>query len=352
MKPRAWYRIVAQADLEAVDLYIFDEIGRSFWNDDAVGAKAFVDELRALPETVQTIHLHVNSPGGDPFEATAIANALRAQRTEKGRAVNVSIEGLAASAATIITSAGAPIRMADNALFMIHDPFALVIGPAADMRKMADALDKIRDSIVATYQWTSPLGAEELAALMAAETWMTAQEALDRGFATEVVDGVQAAASFRPEALCRLGTVPEAYRARVEALVATPAPPPPAADPKAVIQACKAAGFPELAEDLLGQSLDAVQAGLDQAKTARTVAEARATEIRALCAAAKVPELAESLILGGAPITAVKAQLTIVTAKLDQVEIDGQLPPDVSSTPAIKIAESYAALNRRAGQKE
>jgi ATP-dependent protease ClpP protease subunit len=164
----------------------------------------------------------VNSPGGDPFDATAIANALRAERVQKGRTVEVSIEGLAASAASIVTSAGKPIKMARNALVMIHNPRGLVFGPADDMRQMAEALDRVRDAIIATYRWTSHLSAQRLAEMMAATVWMDPEEALKNGFATEIVEGVKAAAQFRPEALASLGAVPPKYRAGLAALSAAP----------------------------------------------------------------------------------------------------------------------------------
>jgi ATP-dependent protease ClpP protease subunit len=346
VKPRAWYRISAQADAEIAELLIFDEIGRSFWNDEAVTAKQFLADLQALPETVKTLRVRVNSPGGDPFDAAAIANALRAQRTEKGRTVEVSIEGLAASAASIVTSAGNPIRMADNAILMIHNPFALVVGDAGDMRKMAEALDAIRNAIIATYQWVSPLEVDALAALMDAETWMDAPEALKNGLATEIVAGVQAAASLRPDVLGRLGSIPDAYRARVEALVVKPEPAPSglpaptAASPAEVLRACTAAGCLDLAEGLIAAS-----ATLEQVQT-RTAA---AKEIRALCATAKLPELAEGFIQASTPAAVVRAQLTIVTAKLDQVEIDGQLPPDAKSASGkrpLNVLDVYRTLNK------
>lgn len=345
MKMRSWYRILAQADPEIAELLIFDEIGRSFWNDEAVTAKQFVADLQALPEAVKTVRVRINSPGGDPFDATAIANALRAQRTEKGRTVEVSIEGLAASAASIVTSAGDPIRMADNAILMIHDPFALVVGDAGDMRKMAEALDTIRDAIIATYQWVSPLDAAELAELMAAETWMDAEAALKNGFATEIVKGLQVAASFRPESVDRLGSIPEAYRTRVDALVLKPALPPTlplpiVASAAEVLRACTSAGCLDLAEGLItaGATLEQVQARTSAAK-----------EIRALCATAKLPELAAGYIQADTPATIVREHLTTLTARLDPAEIDGQLPPDAGRPRArIDTAGVYRQWNQPA----
>src|SRR5690348_329383 len=123
MRNRSRFQNAAD-DPTAVDVQIYEEIGRSFFNDNAVLASQFIADLAELPAAIKTIRLHVNSPGGDVFEAVAIANALRAQRTEQGRIVDVAIEGIAASAATIVTAAGAPIRIADNAIVMVHNPLA------------------------------------------------------------------------------------------------------------------------------------------------------------------------------------------------------------------------------------
>src|SRR5262249_33992790 len=157
-----------------------------------------------------------------------------------------------ASAATIVTSAGDSIKMPRNATMMVHMPSGIVMGPAATMRKLADTLDRVTDSIVATYRWVSPKSAEDLRALMEAETVMTADEALANGFATEVTDAEPVAALFDLSVAAQLEALPAAWRARVDALIAKPAALPEKADPGAVARACREAGFPDLTEDLLG----------------------------------------------------------------------------------------------------
>ena len=334
--PRPWFRVEANAaDPAAADLYIFDFIGD--WIDDLWGmggqgvttAKSFLDALSALPDSVKTLRIHVNSPGGDVFSAVTIANMLRAQATEKGRTVEMSIEGLAASAASIVICAGDTIRMADNALVMIHNPWSWMVGDAAEMRQAADELDTIRGTIIATYRWVSSLSEDELAAQMDATTWMDADEALAAGFATEIVSGLKAAAALRPEALAKLGEVPEKYRARVAALApAATAPPPPAPipdpasqpeEPAAVARACVAAGFPALTEALITARA-----------TPGVITErlARARETAALCATAKLPDLAAGYVAADVPLATVRAQLTTLRARLDGVEIDGALDPE------------------------
>ena len=205
---RDWYRLEIRAEAASeADLYIFDAIGKSFWDDDTVTAKKFVADLKALPKSVERIRVHVNSPGGDVFDAVTIANALREHPAE----VHVTIEGLAASAATVVTMAGERITIAENALMMIHEPSSYTIGTAAEMRSAAEALDRIRDVIIATYRWHSQLPAERLGEMMTAVTWMNAEEALENGFATEIGAEVKAAAHFDPRILAKLDPVPAKY---------------------------------------------------------------------------------------------------------------------------------------------
>lgn len=219
--PAPWYRVenAAAASPTSADIHISDVIGG--WGDDIFGdtltAKSFVDALAALPDTVKTIRLHVNSPGGDVFAALNIANALRDQRVSMKRTVDVFVEGLAASAASIVLMAGTTISISDNALVMIHNPWARTAGDAAAMRAMADRLDKVRQTIIATYRWRSALSEQALGALMDATTWMDADEALANGFATHKVTGLKAAATIDRRVLATLA-IPAKYSDRLTVL--------------------------------------------------------------------------------------------------------------------------------------
>lgn len=356
-QPRSWFRMEANgATPDAADIYVLDFIGD--WIDDYWGfgitAKSFVDELAKLPDSVKTIRLHVNSPGGDVFGAITIANALRDQRASKGRVIDVAIEGLAASAATIITSAGDTVRIGDNALMMVHNPWWMAVGDSAAMRKAADELDKVRATIIATYRWRSELSEDELGALMDAETWMSADDAIEHGFADEKVEGLQAAASLDPRVVAKLN-VPEQYRSRVDALVRKDAPPAPrvAAAPADVLRACKAAGCLDLAEELIADqaTLDEVTARTRSVKQTREAAEARAREIRALCDTAKTPELADGYVRGAMSVADIKAHLTTITAKLDRAEIDARLDPTqqtgADTRPTLNTVDYYKQQEQR-----
>jgi ATP-dependent protease ClpP protease subunit len=351
----------AASDPSVLDIHIIDFIGD--WMDQAMNeawgeqisitAKAFVDALSAIPASVKTLRVHVNSPGGDVFAAINIANALRDQRATKGRAVETIVDGLAASAASLIVMAGSPARMSDNGLLMVHNAWTIAIGNAAEMRKAADTLDQLRNAqIVPTYQWHSPMTAEAIQALMDAETWMDADQAIANGFVDEKVAGLKAAASIDPRTVGKL-KVPEQFRARIEALVAKPEPTPPAPMAAAatdVLRLCRKGECLDLAESLVasGATLETVQASVTTERQTRTAAAARATEIRALCAKAKLPDLADGYVAGGMTPDAVRMQLTIVTAKLDRIEIDGSLKPDQGTQPKARIdtAKIYADRNQ------
>lgn len=160
--------------------------GESSWWGDEVTPRSFAEDLESLGGRDVTVR--INSGGGDVFAAHAIHNQLVAY---KGR-VTVVIDGLAASAATIIAVAGDRIIMPANALFMIHNP-AIGLSDyygADELLKAAEALNAIKGSIVAAYRKRCKASAEELAAMMDAETWMGAAECLEKGFVDEIQGSV------------------------------------------------------------------------------------------------------------------------------------------------------------------
>lgn len=216
---KSFYRIRAQADPTVAEVQIDDFIGD--WIDAAwgmgVNAKQFLVDLAALGPEVSTIQVRINSPGGDVTAAVAIANALRDQ-VAKGKTVCTIVDGMAASAATIVMVAGTPAKVADNAVVVIHNPWSIAQGDAATLRHEADTLDLFRDTIVATYQWKSPLDTKQLQKMMDAETWMNADEAIAAGLADEKVTGMQANAVLTSGAFASL-KVPERFRERVAALL-------------------------------------------------------------------------------------------------------------------------------------
>ena len=294
---KSWYTIRARDG--AAEVLIYDEIGAY-----GVSAKGFLAELGALPDDT-AIDLRLNSPGGSVFDAVAIHNALG----RHAGSVTVWIDGIAASAASYVAMAGDAIVMPENAFLMIHDPSGLVMGTAADMRDMAGTLDKIAAGMLRGYAARSGKTEDEIAALMAAETWFSAAEALDAGLATQLAEPVRIAASFDiarfrnapPELVEAVETAdPESAETGSDIVevandVAAPldaAPQPEAHDPdgtatnastdldpaairaeaiahaRAVIDLCRLAGQPQMAGRFLEEdaSFDAVRAALLDAK--------------------------------------------------------------------------------------
>lgn len=188
-----WWEI-RNATADTAEVFIYEQIGESLWAD-GVTAKGFVQDLQQV--TAPNIHLRINSPGGSVFDGQAIYNALVRHPAN----VTTFIDGVAASIASVIALAGDRVVMAQNALFMIHDPSSRVAGTADDMRKMADLLDKVTQQLVDTYAERTGLEDDDIRDAMAAETWYTADEALEAGFIDEVGDSLDMAASFDMAAL-------------------------------------------------------------------------------------------------------------------------------------------------------
>jgi ATP-dependent Clp endopeptidase proteolytic subunit ClpP len=184
MSRKTWFTITNAADAPAAEVSIHDEIGS--WG---VTAKEFIAELRAIA-VQKPINLSLHSPGGEVFDGLAIYHALKARGN-----VNVRIEGLAASMASVIAMAGTRISMPRNAYLMIHNPSGFAMGESSDMRQLADLLDKLKGSLIAAYRDRTKKSDEDLTAMMDAETWLTGEEAVAQGFADEVTDAVALSAS-------------------------------------------------------------------------------------------------------------------------------------------------------------
>lgn len=175
---KPFYSIKAQTPTIA-EVWIYEQIGEHWWSE-GITAKKFCQDLTDLK--CDTINLHINSPGGSVFDGQAIYNSL----VRHPATVNVYIDGLAASIASVIALAGDKIIMGDNALYMIHNPWGATQGTAEEMRKCADVLDKCKDTIVNVYAKRCNLSAADIIAAMDAETWYSATEALAAGFIDEV----------------------------------------------------------------------------------------------------------------------------------------------------------------------
>ena len=200
-KNNSWFRMQAGHQSDA-DIYIYDEIG--FWG---VTAKQFISDLNALGD-ITHINLHINSPGGDVFEGIAIFNALK----NHGASITVYVDGVAASMASVIAMAGDPIIMPENAFMMIHKPWGVSGGDANDMRDYADLLDKVEGVLLPAYAQKTGKTTDEIAAMLADETWMSGAECLAHGFADQVTPAVKAMACIQSKRTEEFKKMPESIR--------------------------------------------------------------------------------------------------------------------------------------------
>lgn len=185
---RSWYEIAAAVDDDdRAVVRIYDEI--SYWG---VSADQFARDLAQV--SASTIEVQINSPGGDVFDGLAIFNALR---THEARVVT-RVDGLAASAASVIAQAGDERVIVDGAQMMIHEAWGVAVGPASEMREFADLLDRQNQNIAAIYATASGGDVDEFLELMAVETWMSAAETVERGLADSVLVPERKAAAKAP----------------------------------------------------------------------------------------------------------------------------------------------------------
>ncbi len=176
------------AKKHAAEIIIYGDIG---WD---ITAKEFSDEMNALGD-VKDITVRINSFGGDVFDGVAIYSRL----IVSGANITVFIDGIAASAASVIAMAGKEIHIAEAGFVMIHDAWAMAVGNAADLIKTADRLEAVSEQIAGIYQRRTGQELAKIREMMAAETEFNATEAVEFGFATEVFEADRIAAHYDPE---------------------------------------------------------------------------------------------------------------------------------------------------------
>ena len=165
---------------ETRTLYLEGVIAEESWFDDDVTPAAFKEELFSGGGPIT---LHINSPGGDCIAASQIYTMLMNYPDD----VNVHIDGLAASAASVIAMAGTKVCMSPTSMMMIHNPFTAAMGDSEEMRKAIQMLDEVKESIINAYQIKTGLSRTKLSHLMNEETWMNALKARELGFCDEVL---------------------------------------------------------------------------------------------------------------------------------------------------------------------
>ncbi|EEP91810.1 ClpP-like prohead protease/major capsid protein fusion protein [Yersinia kristensenii] len=187
---------------KSADIYIYEEIG--YWG---VTARQFASSLKALGD-IDHINLRIHSPGGDVFEGIAIYNLLNSHPASK----TVYIDGLAASMASVIAMVGNPVIMPENAMMMIHKPWGITGGDANDMRDYADLLDKVEGVLIPSYAKKTGKTPEELAVMLGEETWLTAQECVEHGFADQLLPSMQAMARINSKRIEEFDSMPASLK--------------------------------------------------------------------------------------------------------------------------------------------
>jgi ATP-dependent Clp endopeptidase proteolytic subunit ClpP len=358
VKMKTWYSIKAQNESEAL-IDIFDVIG--FWG---ISAQDFIADLKRLGDSISQIRVRINSEGGEVFDGIAIYNALKRHPAN----VTVEVYGIAASIASIIAMAGDKVIMPANTFMFIHDPLAIVVGDATDMRDMADSLEKIAAALQSTYMVKTGKSEKEVKKWMNEDTWFSAQEALDAGLADEVVDAVQMAARAN---LARFKNLPEALKPLAIDGLSSPSASAPSsgagaptvleptetttnrielvepdaetirAEAAEIVKLCNENGLSEMAAEFFakGARLSDVQKRFEHA-----------AEIRTRCVAAGMAERAPKFIAAALTPAEVSDHLLKIKAALDPTEIDNKQRPEAQTAkPKVELDQAaiYAKRNAR-----
>ena len=327
-----WYAMKADAQQKAAEILIYDMIGRDWWTGEGVDAKSFHEDLKALGD-VETITLRVNSPGGDVMDGVTIFNLL----DQHPARVVAQIDGIAASAASLIVMAADEIVMPDNSFMLIHEPRSWAMGTAQDMEAVAADLSRMTETFAATYAKRSgKLDADAVKALMKEDRLMTASEAQESGFADRVAEPVKMAASFDPKRLPKMlrdKIAPAIAMERAESAPqveqpAAPQPPQPAPDAESNVVA-----------------LDSAR------KEGREAGRVEATEIAELCALAGAPEKTREMIQSGKSMAQIRKLLVDMKADQSATDVAGQRASDAIGHRAVPWDQIVQGVQSRFGKR-
>ena len=227
---------------ESRTLYLNGTIAEESWFDDDVTPAAFKAELLAGEGDIT---VWINSPGGDCVAASQIYSMLM---DYKG-AVTVKIDGIAASAASVIAMAGTTVLMAPTALMMVHNPLTVAIGDTEEMQKAIAMLDEVKESIINAYEIKTGLSRAKLSHLMDAETWMDATKAMELGFADEIMTRSDSSEEVEPPAISMLYSKANVINSLMDKIAAK----------------CAIPQNPDV-QEVTGRSVDELQAALNAIK--------------------------------------------------------------------------------------
>ena len=348
---QSWFRIsnlASDAPADApLEIYIYGQIG--FWG---VTATDFIAALRSADDGARPVNVYISSIGGSLFDGLAIHNVLR----RLGERVTGRIDAIAASIASVIAVGCHRLEMPANTLMMIHNPRVdFASGESDELRDVADVMDKARDSLIACYRAkATTLPEDEIAAMMASTTWLTAAEAVAMGLADAVIDQVPIQASA--ELAASLGRIKGAPATLLAALspprepepsnvlpdaVPPAAPPAPLTATHAVamsrlaVSLCARAGLSEHADAVMARSLLADEASVQAAVT-------YVGEIKSMCTIARRADLTARFVADGADLQVVRAALFDALVAADVPPVDNTLPQETTPPPAGSVLNPSA----------
>ncbi len=288
---------------------------------DGLTSAILIEEIDALGDI--DLHVFINSPGGDVFQGLAIFNRL----ANHSAGVSVEILGLAASMASVIAMSGDTITMPSNAMLMIHDPWTIAIGNAKDLRTDAAKLDMVKKSLVGIYTKKTGLKASEIEAMMQAETWLDAEQALAKNFIDQITEPDRMAACIDLSAF-KFKHPPKEYTAMAE--VTEPKEPETRAEKK------RASG--------IMASIKAAKLGVDFATelidSDLTLAQARDKIINQLAVPAALETIAQQMVAKIQPTTAADAN-----PFSGQLEVIVEPRLDATSSTAWFLVADFAVID-------
>ena len=196
------------------EIILYAGIGQDWWGDGSmISAKQFSDELKKLDDTVNEITVRINSPGGDVFDGITIYNRLKQHKAK----VVVHIDGLAASIASIIALAGDEVHIGEGALYMVHLPWTFAMGNRMDLDNTVSRLLDVEEQMIGIYAKKTGLGRSEIKALLEAESWLNADEAVEKGFVDSKVEETMPIAASAIDARW-INRKPKTYKSMASAI--------------------------------------------------------------------------------------------------------------------------------------
>lgn len=339
---RPCFTFKAKAGNKPAVLALDEEIG--FWGTQAKDFRAQLDAVQGNELVVE-----INSVGGDVMAGLGIYNMLRSWAKD-GKTVTTRVTGVAASIASIIALAGDKREMPKNTFAMVHQASTFAVGTADDMRDAADTLDKVDGSLRGIYMDRMGVDESKAKEIMAKDTWLTADESMDLGFATALIEDIKATAKFDLARAALPDNVAAIFKAEADP---TPEPDEPVDEPEVVVPDTPVAKQIETLATTAGLQAHAAVfavacASVEEAKARITAA----TEIVALCAVAKRPDDAAPAIRANKTVADVRASLIAAMAEADEHTNNAPPARGSSTTGQSGVMSAKAVYEKRAARKQ